>query len=104
MTWAKSLVKRLLRPLFRPVIVRLHYQQEQIDQLAQQLPLLLNAIATQNATAREFERYRRKLEARLEDAEAQVARLTELVAALEVEELSTERSSPAQSRERPRSV
>ena len=36
-----------------------------VEQLAQHLPIVLNAVATQNATAREFERVRIDLEARL---------------------------------------
>ena len=57
---------------------------EQYEQLSQHLPIVLNAIATQNATAREFERVRSDFAsiARLEEDEALIrdheARLTTL--------------------------
>ena len=65
MSRVKNLVKRMLRPFAKPFLARLEAQQQQIDQISHHLPVLLNAISTQNATAREFERYKRDLTARL---------------------------------------
>ena len=50
---------------------------QQNEQLSQHLPVVLNAIATQNATAREFERVRSDFAARLEDYEARLTTLAE---------------------------
>src|SRR5262245_38055059 len=80
-------LKRPLRPLARPLLARLgflqlqiHGQQEQLDQLVQQLPILLNAIATQNATAREFERTRQGLETVIARHDAEQASMGEQLA------------------------
>jgi SAM-dependent methyltransferase len=70
----KNGVKWLLRPFAKPLLVRFRALQQEIEelqkeqrQLAQHLPVLLNAISTLNATAREFERARAELVSRLDD-------------------------------------
>jgi SAM-dependent methyltransferase len=69
----KQAVKWVLRPFVKPLLNRFHAQQHQIDQLTHHLPILLNAISTQNATAREFERSRHTFATTLEDHEARTA-------------------------------
>ena len=58
-------VKNMLGPMARPVLERIRVDQQLADQLTAHLPVVLNAIETQNATAREFERQRRSFDARL---------------------------------------
>ena len=67
----------MARPLARPVLERIRVEQQLADQLAEQLPIVLNAIATQNATAREFERYRREFDERLSDLGEKLSDLSE---------------------------
>lgn len=69
----KQAVKWILRPFVKPLLNRFHAQQHQIDQITHHLPILLNAISTQNATAREFERTRQTLDATFADHEARMA-------------------------------
>jgi SAM-dependent methyltransferase len=72
-TWFKKAAKWVLRPFARPFLNRFGAQQAQIDHLTHHLPILLNAISTQNATAREFERARQTFAAALADLQARMA-------------------------------
>ena len=72
----KGFVKRLLRPFVKPLLARFAADEQQIDQVTHLLPVLLNAISTQNATAREFERWRADFIARLEGHEARLTSVT----------------------------
>jgi SAM-dependent methyltransferase len=78
--WLKQTTKRMARPAARPILDRIRVEQQLADQLAQYLPIVLNAISTQNATAREFERYRRDFEMRLAELGAAVGALGEQIA------------------------
>jgi SAM-dependent methyltransferase len=69
----KRAAKWVLRPFAKPLLNRLREQQYQIDHVTNHLPILLNAISTQNATAREFERARKTFDATLADHEARLA-------------------------------
>ena len=67
-------LKWLVRPIAKPILARLD-QRYQTGELAHYLPLVLNAIATQNATAREFERVKIELLSRLDEHAALLERL-----------------------------
>jgi SAM-dependent methyltransferase len=70
----KRFVKWLVRPIARPILARLD-QRYQTGDIAHYLPLVLNAIATQNATAREFERAKAEILSRLGEHEARLLRI-----------------------------
>ncbi len=79
----KDRIKRMSRPVVKPVFDRLRVDQVQVQQIAQHMPVMLNAIATQNATAREFERAKSAFATELGDQRRQVSALAEAVARLE---------------------
>jgi hypothetical protein len=80
---SKRALKKMLRPIARPVLARIRVEQQLADQLAAHLPIVLNAIATQNASAREFERHRHGFDERLAAMEKGVAYFDERLAAME---------------------
>jgi SAM-dependent methyltransferase len=69
----KGFIKRLLRPFVKPLLARFAADEQQISQVTHLLPVLLNAIATQNATARDFERWKAAFIAQLDGYEGRMS-------------------------------
>ena len=81
-------MRDLTRPLFRhrdATERHIEVLSEEVERLSAQLPIVLNAIETQNAAAREFERSKRALTARLEEQTVLLAEVEARLAALEPE-------------------
>jgi len=77
----KKIVKRLFRPFARPFLrridARIKTSMEDAEALKAYIPVLLNAISTQNAAARESRRVEDRLEQRIAQLETRLGGLTQ---------------------------